>query len=137
MQITTQQMLKILYWISMTIFVGVCFEAGGFLFNTVYTVAINPVDAKHFWPQVDLSALYSFDRGWFIIETVLMCLVAVLRAWIFYLIVRLLHHNKLDLYQPFNREMGRFISHISWLALFTGLVCWSERNMRNGLSGRA
>jgi len=85
MKITTQQVLKFLNVLSWIIFVGVCFEAGGFIVNTFYTLVINPVDAKHFWPEVDLSGLYKWDRGYFIIETVLMCFVAILRCWIFWL----------------------------------------------------
>lgn len=124
MKITTQQMLKILLVLSWIIFIGVCFEAGGFLFNTFYTLVINPVDAAHFWPRVDLSGLYRFDRGWFMVETFLMCAVAVLRAWIFWLIVKLLHDKKLDLSQPFNKEVGRFMMQMAWLALLTGLISW-------------
>ncbi|HVU94614.1 MAG TPA: DUF2975 domain-containing protein [Puia sp.] len=124
MKITTQQMLKILQVLAWIIFVGVCIEAGGFIVNTFFTLAINPIDAGHFWPGVDLSGLYGWDRGYFIIETVLMCIVAVLRCWIFWLIVKILHDKKLDLYQPFNKEMGRFITRLSWLALLTGLFSW-------------
>ena len=124
MQITTQQMLKILYWISLTLLIGICFEAGGFLFNTFYTLAINPIDAQHFWPRVDLSSLYSYDRGYFAMETLVMCFVGVLRAWIFFLIVQLLQENKLNMFLPFNNEVGRFMFRISWLALLTGLFSW-------------
>ena len=98
------------------------------MFNTFFTLAINPVDAKHFWPGVDLSGLYAWDRGYFMIETGLMCAVAVLRCWIFWLIVKILHERKVDLHRPFNKEMGRFIARISWLALFTGLISWWGAN---------
>lgn len=124
MKITTQQVLKILTFLSWAILIGVCFEAGGFIINTFYTLVINPIDARYFWPKVDLSALYSWDRGYFILETFMMCIVAVLRCWIFWLIVKLLQEKKLDLYQPFNKEMGRFVMRISWLALLTGLFSW-------------
>lgn len=124
MKITTQRVLKFLEGLSWVIFVGVCFEAGGFIINTFYTLVINPIDAKHFWPHIDLSGLYAWDRGYFIIETVLMCIVAVLRCWIFWLIVNILHYRKVDLNQPFSREMGRFITRISWLAMLTGLFSW-------------
>jgi len=128
MIITTQQMLKILYVLAWIIFLGVCFEAGGFLINTFYTLVINPVDAKHFWPRVDLSSLYSWDRGYFMIETGLMCVVAICRVWIFWLIVKILQEKKLDLYQPFNIEVGRFIARISWLSLATGLLSYWGAN---------
>jgi hypothetical protein len=124
MKITTQQWLNILQILSWIILVGVCFEAGGFLVNTFITLVVNPVDAKYFWPRVDLSSLYSWDRGYFIMETGLMCLVAICRVWIFWLIVKILQEKKLDMYQPFNKEVGRFIGRISWLSLLTGLFSW-------------
>ena len=68
MEISTKQILKILYVLSWIIFVGVCVEAGGFIFNTFYTLVINNVDAKHFWLGIDLSSLYRYDPGYFFVE---------------------------------------------------------------------
>jgi len=124
MKITTTQVLRVLYILSWIIFVGVCFEAGGFIFNTFFSLAIKPIGAKHFWPNIDLSGLYRWDRGYFAIETALMCAVAVLRSIIFYYIIKLLHDKKLDVYKPFNVALARFVSRISYLALFTGLLSW-------------
>jgi len=81
---------------------------------------INPVNAKHFW-GIDLSDLYTWDKGYFLVETLMMSIVAVMRAIIFYLIVKILHDKKLNMSQPFNKETGRFISKISYLALMIGV----------------
>jgi hypothetical protein len=123
-RISTAQMLKLLYILSWIIFVGVCIEAGGFIFNAFFTLVINPVDAKHFWEQADLSSLYNYDHGQFLTETVLMSIVAVLRAILFYMIVKILHDKKLDMAQPFNAEMGRFILRISYVTLLIGLFSY-------------
>lgn len=117
-------MLQVLYILSWIIFVGVCIEAGGFIFNSFFTLAINPVDAKHFWPGIDLSDLYKFDHGHFFAETIYMIIVAVMRAWLFYLIIKILHDKKVNMDQPFNKEMGRFIFNISYVALFIGFFSW-------------
>jgi hypothetical protein len=106
MEISTKQILKILYVLSWIIFVGVCVEAGGFIFNTFFTLVINPVDAQHYWPGIDFSSLYRFDPGYFFAETFLMIIVAVMRSIIFYLIVKVLHDKKLNMAQPFNNELG-------------------------------
>jgi ABC-type antimicrobial peptide transport system permease subunit len=128
MKVSTTQVLKILYLLSWIIFVGVCIEAGGFISNAVFMLVLNPVGARHLWQEVDLSALYRYDRGYFLVETGLMSIVAVLRAWIFYLILKILHDKKLDVYRPFNREVTQFISRISYLALLTGIVsCWGVK----------
>jgi hypothetical protein len=124
MEISTKQILKILYVLSWIIFVGVCVEAGGFIFNTLYTLAISNVDAKHFWMGIDLSSLYRYDPGYFYVEASLMIIVAVMRSLIFYLIVKVLHDKKLNMAQPFNSEVGHFIFRLSYLSLATGLFSW-------------
>jgi len=120
-KISTQQILKILYVLSWIIFIGVCTEAGGIIFNVVFTLVRNPVNAPYIWQEVDLSSLYNYDRGYFFAESLLISIVAVFRAILFYLIVKILHDKKINLSKPFNREMGRFMFKVSYLALGLGL----------------
>jgi hypothetical protein len=115
MEITTKQVLKILYVISWIIFAGICIEASGYIFNTLFTLFINPVDAKHFWPGINFSSLYQFDKGHFAVEALHMAMPAFFRAYLFYLIIKILHDKKLNMAQPFNKETGRFI--------FNSLMC--------------
>jgi hypothetical protein len=123
-KITTQQMLKVLLVLSWIIFIGLCIEAGGFLFNAFFTLFLNPIGSKFFWTEIDLSSLYNFDKGFFMTETLLMGIVAILKAILFYIIVKILHHKKLSLTQPFNLEMKRFISNMSYLAVGIGLFSY-------------
>lgn len=123
-KISTQQIIKILYILSWIIFIGVCIEAGGFIFNSFFVLVLNPVGANRFWEQIDLSSLYEFDRGYFFVETLLMSVVAVMRAIMFYLIVKFLHDKKLNMAKPFGSEMGRFIFNLSYLSLGIGLFSW-------------
>jgi len=116
-QISAKQMLKILYVLSWIIFIGLCIEAGSFIFNVFFSMAINPVAADYF----HLSDLYRYDRGHFVVELLLMGIAGVLKAIIFYLIVKILKDKKLDIAQPFNKEMGRFVFNVSYLSLGTGL----------------
>jgi len=124
MKISTKQMLAILLGISWVIFVGVCIEAGGFICNAFFTLVLNPVGARHFWQEVNLSNLYWYNHGCFFAETLLICIVAVMRAYLFYLIIKILHNKKLDMLQPFNPEVERFILNISRVSLLIGLVSW-------------
>jgi len=123
MKITTQRMLKILYILSWIIFVGVCIEAGSFIVNAVFALA-DPGKVKYLWHEVDLSALYQYDHGYFFAETLLMGIVAVMRGWLFYLIIKILRDKQLDIAQPFSAVMGRFILNMSYVALFIGLFSW-------------
>lgn len=122
-KISTKQMLKILYVLAWIIFIGVCIEAGGFIANAFFALA-NPVVVKHLWQQVDLSDLFKYDRGYFFVVTLMMSIVAVMRAWLFYLIIKILHDKKLNMVQPFNRQVGRFIFNISYVSLFIGIFSW-------------
>lgn len=124
MTLTTPQILKILYLLSWILFVGICVEAGGFIFNAIFTLTLNSTDAKHIWHEVDLSNLYAYDHGHFFAETFAMSIVAVLRAVMFYLIIKLLHDDKLNMEKPFNRETRRFIFSMSYIALLIGLFSW-------------
>jgi hypothetical protein len=130
-KITTKQILKVLHILSWIIFIGLCIRAGGILFNAFLTLVINPVDAKIFWREVDLSGLYDFDKGYFITETLFMSIVAIMQAILFYLIVKILNDKKLNLTQPFNIEMKRLISNMSYLAIGIGLFCnWGTANTK-------
>lgn len=120
-KIGTKQILKFLYILSWIIFIGVCIEAGGFIFNTFYAMVLNPMGAENYWNGLDLSSLYNFDKGYFLVITFYMIIVAVLRALIFYLFIRLLHGKKLDLSHPFTIEFRNFISLVAYIALMIGL----------------
>ena len=125
-------MLKILYVVSFIIFIGVCIEAGTFIFNAFFTLAINPKNAGY----LGLSSLYEYDHGYFLVELILMSIVAVMRAFLFYLIVKILHDKKLNMSQPFNKEFGRFIFNASYLALGIGLFSNWGANYTGWLVGQ-
>jgi len=120
-KIGTEQILRLLYILSWIIFIGVCVEAGGFIFNALLMLVFNPADLKIFWQQVDLSGLYEYDRGYFGVVTLFMIIVAVMKALIFYLIVKILHDKKLDMFRPFSKEVERFIFKVAYLSFGIGL----------------
>ncbi len=74
-KIGTTQILKLLYILSWILFVGICIESGAFLVNAAFAMLRNPVDTHKLWQQVDLSALYACDQGYFFVETLLMSIV--------------------------------------------------------------
>jgi hypothetical protein len=121
MKTRTKQILQILYILSWIIFIGVCIEAGGSIFSAFYTLVINPVNAATFWVGNDLSGLYKYDPGHFFAETLLISISAVMKACIFYLIIKILNDKKLNISRPFSNEVGSFIFKISYLALLIGL----------------
>ena len=121
-KITTNQILRVLQILSWIIFIGLCIEAGGIIVNTFITLFINPAGVKNFWEGSEyLSSLFKFDQGHFIVITLIMIIVAVLKAIMFYLIVKVFTDKKLKISQPFSMELSRFIIYQSYLALGIGL----------------
>jgi Protein of unknown function (DUF2975) len=122
MEIKTKRFLTILNVLSWVIFTGLCIQAGAFLVNIFYSLAVNPVAAKYFQKGIDLSSLYLVGARYFFAETLLMVLVAVMKAYMFYQII--LIFKVLNMVQPFSKEVGRLIFNISYVALVIGLLSW-------------
>ena len=121
-KITTNQILKLLQIVSWIIFIGLCVEAGGIAVNTIITLFINPQGVENFWKGANyLSQLYKFDQSHFFVIAIIMNIVAVLKAIMFYLIVKLFVHKQLNLTQPFHLDLRHFILNLSYLALGIGL----------------
>ena len=127
-RITTRHILNILHVVSWIIFVGICIEAAAIIVNACATLFLNPAAAAKFWKLVDLSALYAFDPGYFLVISVLISIVMVMKAILFYLIIRILYRNKLDMSKPFSTDMVRFIFSVSYLALGIGFFSSWGRN---------
>ena len=120
-KVSTKLVLRILHILAWVIFVGICIEAGGIIVNAFFTLLLNPVGAQRFWQEIDLSGLYYYDPGYFFVETLFISIVAVLRAILFYLIVKILYSKKLNLSRPFSEEVGRFIFRASYVTFLIGL----------------
>ncbi|MFD2943593.1 DUF2975 domain-containing protein [Flavobacterium notoginsengisoli] len=123
-KIGTAQILKILNIFSWIIFIGLCVEAGMYLFNGIYTMTINSYNARF----LNLLDIYNYSTSFYIQEICFVSIVAILKAIMFYLIVKMLHEKKINLTQPFTAEMGRFISYLSYLAFGIGLFSlWAAK----------
>lgn len=134
-RITTEQVLKVLNVISWILFFGLAVEAGAIAVNTFFAAFINPDQAKNFWDgSAYLIKLSEFDRGHFFVLTITMTIVAVLKAILFYLILKLLTEKKLDMSKPFSKELRRFILNISYLSIGIGLFASSGANFTTWLS---
>ncbi len=128
-KITSSHVLKLLQILSWIIFIGLCIEAGGIAVNTFITLFINPSAVDNFWEgNKYLAGLYRFDHGYFIVITLIMIIVAVLKAIMFYLIVKLFTEKKLKISQPFSPELRHFIILQAYLAAGIGIFSYSGIN---------
>ncbi|MDX1935759.1 MAG: DUF2975 domain-containing protein [Flavihumibacter sp.] len=126
-RITTKHILNVLNVLSWIIFLGLCVEAGGVIFNALY-VLYKPLVAKYFWNGADLSALIAHDKGYFIVQTVLMSIAAVMKALLFYIIVTMFYNKKLSIAKPFGPELTIIVIKIAWLCLGAGFFSiWGLR----------
>lgn len=129
-RITTNHILKVLEILSWIIFIGLCIEAGALIFNTVYAM-YKPIVAEHFWNGLDFSALYSYDKWYFLMQVSLMITVVVMKGMIFYLIVKMFYDKKFSLANPFNPTVYSVVQNIAYLCLGAGLFSvWSIRQMK-------
>ncbi len=114
----TKYALIIISWL---IFVGLSIDAGGFLTNTVYTLFFNSDLAKRFWSQLDLSALYQFSESRFVMLTCVMTIAAILKAILFYQIIRMFYEKKLDISKPFSDKAKQYIQLCALISIGIGL----------------
>ncbi len=120
-KIGSKEVLTILHVLAWIIFIGICIEAGGIIFNTFFALVINPIGAKNFWMQIDLSNLISYDSGYFFVVTGIMSIVSLMKAILFYLIVKLFYNKQFDFSHPFNTTLNKFISNLAYLTFGIGL----------------
>jgi hypothetical protein len=114
-----QVLYKFLQVTSWILFIGLCIEAGAWLLN-VYITLFKPEWVVHMYKSADFSALRAAQPKSFGILYVFIMAGAVLKAYLFYVIVQLLH--KLDLNKPFQAVFGKYIHRISYGAFAIGLV---------------
>lgn len=135
MAIKRDYLLLLLNVVSWIIFIGLCVDAGGFISNTIYTLFFNSAAANRFWNYLNLADLYTYNQSYFVSVTVLMCIVSVLKAIMFYLIVVLFHEKKLSLSNPFNVIFGSSIFNIAYLTIGIGLFSfWGNKIVDNIIS---
>jgi hypothetical protein len=127
--ISSRHILIGLIVICWMIFIGLLMDAGIIISNAVFALFINSKNAGY----MGLGSVFKANESYFIILTTLMSIVAVLKALLFYLIVHFFHKKKLDFARPFNAELGKFISNISYLALGIGLFSYWGQNHSKGL----
>ncbi len=134
-KIGTKQILLLLNILSWIIFAGLCFDAGGIIFNNIFAF-YKPVALKQFWNGADLSAVYALDKGHFVVQALLMSIVAVLKALIFYLIIKLFYNKQLSISKPFEPGVTSVVFLIAWLCFGAGLFSNWGSNYAGWLKGQ-
>lgn len=119
--------LQVVAWI---IFIGLCIEAGGLLVNFFFSL-FNPELIPKLYQKLDLSQLYQQSRWSFFGMYGFILFIAFLKAFLFYVVIRLL--SQLDLSRPFNSIAAEEITRLSYFTLSIGLIGYVASQIALGL----
>jgi hypothetical protein len=119
--------LSIVAWI---IFVGLSIEAGGLIVNFIFSI-FKPEMVHNLYQKMDLSELYNRSQWAFYSMYSFVLIISVLKAFMFYIVVRLTY--KLDLAKPFSTFVSKQISIISYLTLSIGLLSYIAKETTKAL----
>lgn len=128
MYIKTDYILMALHLLSWFIFVGICIEAGAIITHTVVTLLSGPEGAARFWKLVDLSDVYQYDQSRYVTVSSLIIIATVLKAILFFVIVKLFLGKHLNLEKPYNMASQRFVGNLAYLSLGIGFfTLWGAK----------
>lgn len=107
-------LITVVIW---SIFIGLCIQAGAMLFTFVYSL-FNPVVSQNLYEGLNLSALREQNTWYYGGVLSIVLFIAGQKAYLFFLMIRIF--LKINLIQPFSREVSKLISSISYVALEIG-----------------
>lgn len=110
-----------LYLVAWLIFVGLSIEAGGLVVNFFFSLFRSEF-VQNLYQKLDLSQMYAESRLAFFGTYSFILLIAILKACLFYIVIRLMH--KMDLIKPFNSFVSKQISQISYFTLLIGFLSY-------------
>jgi len=110
--------LQIVAWI---IFIGLCIETGALLVNFVFSL-FKPEVVHNLYEKLDLSKMYNRSQYAFFSIYSLILTISILKAYLFYIVIMLI--SKLNLLKPFNENVARQITKISYFTLSIGLISY-------------
>lgn len=129
--------MKALHVIAWIVFIGLCIKAGAIIISFMVSLFVNPAASADLYLGMDLSGLMTADQGHYIGMVIAIILLAIAKAWIFYLMIKIF--MKTNIMQPFTKPISNLISGISYLALSIGIFAvfiqmYSEWLVKSGLA---
>ncbi|CAG5000970.1 hypothetical protein DYBT9275_02569 [Dyadobacter sp. CECT 9275] len=119
-----------LYMVAWIIFVGLSIEAGGLVVNFFFSL-FNPEFVQNLYQKLDLTEMYKDNRLAFFIIYSFILSISILKAVLFYIVIRLMH--TMDLIKPFNTFVSDQIFKISYYTISIGLFSSIARQMAERL----
>jgi len=126
-KISTQTLLQIFKGLTWIVFIGLCIQAGTVLFNVLYAVSYQPNAAQYFF----LDKLVEVAPSDFVVLMIHMLIVAVLKALLFYIVLKLFTEKRFDLEKPFTFHLQKLLSNMAYIALGISLfAAWGTRYLK-------
>ncbi len=119
-----------LYAVAWLIFVGLAIEAGGLIVNFFFSL-YKPEYVQNLYQKLDLAEMYKDSRLSFFGIYSFILTISILKAWLFYIVIRLMH--KMNLSKPFDSFVAKQISLISYFTLTIGLFSYIARQLTKNL----
>lgn len=119
-----------LYVVAWLIFVGLSIEAGGLIVNFFFSL-YNPEFVQNLYQKLDLIAMYNESKLAFFGVYSFILLISILKAYLFYIVVRLMH--TMDLSKPFDSFVAKQISQMSYFTLCIGFLSVIGRQLVDNL----
>lgn len=127
---TTNFVFWVLYAVAWLIFIGLSIEAGGLIVNFFFSL-YKPEFVPNLYQKLDLIEMYKNSKMAFFGIYSFILIIAILKAYLFYIVIRLMH--KMDLKKPFSDFVATQISQISYYTLSIGLLSYIARQMVKNL----
>ena len=127
---TSNIVFWILYAVAWLIFVGLSIEAGALIVNFFFSL-YRPEIIQNLYQKLDLLEMYKSSRIAFFGIYSFILIIAILKAYLFYIVIRLMH--KMDLSKPFRNFVAKQISQISYFTLSIGLLSYIARQLTKNL----
>lgn len=120
--------LLIVAWI---IFVGLSIEAGRLIVNFFFSL-YKPEFIHNLYQKLDLTEMYNSNGLAFVKIYSFVLVIAILKAYLFYIVIRLMH--KMDLSHPFSDFVSQQISRLSYFVLSIGLLSFIAKQVAKDLT---
>lgn len=120
-----------LYMVAWVIFVGLSIESGGLIVNFFFSL-YKPEFVQNLYQKLDLTEMYRDSRFVFFGIYSFILTVSILKAYLFYVVIRLMH--KMDLSKPFSTFVAGQISQISYYTLSIGLLSYIARQFAKNIT---
>lgn len=123
---TNNLVFKALHIVAWIIFIGLCIEAGGLIVNFIFSL-YKPEIVQNLYQKLDLLDIYKNSKWAFFGFYGFILVIALLKAWLFYIVIRLMH--QMDLSKPFNTFVSGQFFQMSYYTLSIGLIGYIGRQL--------